>query len=86
MSNIKAMPTTGFANCNADVAKFLRKMADNVEVGSHGEIRQVALIMEAGSDVNTWVAGGPFDNARIVGLMSIATTRFIRDMGFGAEE
>lgn len=39
-----------------------------------------SLIMEAGSDANTWVAGGPCDNARIVGLMSIATARFIREM------
>lgn len=80
MCNIKAMPITGYANSNADVAKFLREMADNVEAGSHGEIRQVALIMESGGDANTWVAGGPCDNARIVGLMSIATARFIREM------
>ncbi|MNQ26404.1 hypothetical protein D3C85_396420 [compost metagenome] len=80
MSNLKAMPTTGFANCNADVAKFLREMADNVEAGQHGEIRQVALIIEASGDVNTWVAGGPCDNARIVGIMSVATARFMQEM------
>lgn len=80
MSNIRELPTTGYANSNADVAKFLREMADNVEAGSHGDIRQVALIMEAGADVNTWVAGGPCDNARIVGLMSIANFRFMQEM------
>lgn len=80
MSNIKAMPITGYANSNADVAKFLREMADNVEAGNHGDIRQVALVMESGGDANTWVAGGPCDNARIVGLMSIATARFILEM------
>jgi hypothetical protein len=80
MTNLKAMPTTGHANCNADVANFLREMARDVEAGAHGDIRQVALIMESGGSANTWVAGGPCDNARIVGLMSIATARFIRDM------
>jgi hypothetical protein len=80
MSNIKSMPTTGFANCNTDVANFLREMASNIEAGDHGDIRQVALIMEFDGEVNTWVAGGPFDNARIVGIMSIATARFIGDM------
>lgn len=80
MSNIKAMPTTGFANCNADVARFLREMADNVEGGEHGEIRQIALIMEFDGQVNTWVAGGPCDNARIVGIMSIAIARFMQEM------
>lgn len=80
MSNLKAMPTTGFANCNADVAKFLREMADNIEADQHGEIRQVALIIEFDGEVNTWVAGGPCDNARIVGIMSVATARFMREM------
>lgn len=78
MSNLKILPTTGHANSNEDVAKFLREMADNVEAGSHGDIRQVAVIIEAGGDVATWVAGGPCDNARIVGLMSIATARFMQ--------
>lgn len=80
MSNLKAMPTTGFANCNADVANFLREMAANIEADQHGDIRQVALIMEFDGEVNTWVAGGPCDNARIVGLMSIATARFISEI------
>lgn len=77
MSNLKAMPTTGHANCNEDVAKFLREMADEVEKDAHGKIRQMAVIIESGGDVGTWVAGGPCDNARIVGLLHIATSRFM---------
>lgn len=80
MTNLKAIPTTGFANCNADVANFLREMAANIDAGDHGEMRQIALIMEFDGEVNTWIAGGPCDNSRIAGLMSIATARFIRDM------
>lgn len=80
MSNLKSMPITGFANCNADVANFLREMADNIEAGGHGEIRQVALIMEFDGEVNTWVAGGPCDNARVVGIMSLAAARFMSEM------
>lgn len=78
MSNLKALPITGHANSNEDVAKFLRELADIVESADHDDIRQVAVIVEADGDVETWVAGGPWDNARIVGLMSIATARFMQ--------
>lgn len=77
MSNVKPMPTTGHANCNEDVAKFLREMADNVEAGSYGTIRQLVTSIEAEGNIETWVAGGPCDNARIIGLMNLATLRFM---------
>ena len=77
MSNIKRLPTTGHANCNEDVANFLREMADNVEAGSYGDIRQLVAIIESNGDLDTWVAGGPCDNARIAGLMQIAAMKFI---------
>lgn len=77
MSNIKRMPTTGHANCNEDVAKFLREMADNVESGAYGTIRQLMATIESGGEIETWVAGGPCDNARIVGLMNMAALKFI---------
>lgn len=78
MSNIAALPTTGHANCKEDVASFLREMADNVEKGEHGEIRQMLVILEAGGDVDTWISGGPCDNARILGLMHMAAWKFAK--------
>lgn len=77
MSNLKAMPTTGHANCNGDVAKFLREMADGVEAGNYGEIRQLVATIESGGELETWVAGGPCDYARIIGLMNLATVRYM---------
>ncbi len=76
MSNLAALPTTGHANCKEDVARFLREMADNVEVGNYGEIRQMMVTIEASGNLDTWVAGGPCDNARILGLMNMAALKF----------
>ena len=72
MTNLAALPTTGHANCDADVAKFLREMADNVEQGCYGPVRQIVVTMESGGQLETWVAGGPCDTARLVGLMYMA--------------
>lgn len=80
MSTLAALPTTGHANCNADLAKFLRELADMVDVGDVGDIRQLMVITEAAGKLETWVAGGPCDNARIVGLMEMAKIRFIDDI------
>lgn len=80
MSTLAALPITGHANCNADLAKFLREMADMVDAGSIGDIRQLMVITEAGGKLDTWVAGGPCDNARIVGLIEMAKIRFITDI------
>lgn len=77
MSAIVELPVTGHANCNEDVARFLRRMADNVEAGEYGQIRQLITIIESGGQLETWVAGGPCDNARIAGLMSMAQLKFI---------
>lgn len=76
MTTLAALPTTGYANCNEDVAKFLREMADGIEAGKYGQIRQLMTTIEAGGKVETWVAGGPCDNARIVGLLHIAAIEF----------
>lgn len=78
MSNLTLLPITGHTNSNEDVATFLRELADIVESSDHSAVRQVAVIVEAEEDVETWVAGGPWDNARIVGLMTIATARFMQ--------
>lgn len=79
MSNIAALPTTGHANCKEDVARFLREMADNVEVGNYGEIRQLMVTIEADGNLDTWVAGGPCDNARILGLLHMAAHKFVHN-------
>lgn len=80
MTKLAALPTTGHANCNADVARFLREMADMVDAGSIGDIRQLMVITEAAGKLDTWVAGGPCDNARVVGLIEMAKIRFIDEI------
>lgn len=80
MSTLAALPTTGYANCNADLAKFLRELADMIDAGDVGDVRQLMVITEAAGKLDTWVAGGPCDNARIVGLMEMAKIRFIDDI------
>lgn len=78
MSNIKALPITGFANCNGDVAVFLRELANTVEGNCLGDVRQALVVFEVDGELDTWVAGGPCDNARVVGLLSIAAQKFIK--------
>lgn len=77
MSNLKVLPTTGHANCNGDVAQFLRTMADGIEEGLYGEVRQLVATIEAAGEIDTWVAGGPCDYARIIGLMNLATVKYM---------
>lgn len=77
MSKLAALPTTGHANCNADVANFLRELADTVDAGGVGDVRQLMVITEAAGKLDTWVSGGPCDNARVVGLIEMAKIRFI---------
>lgn len=86
MSNLKELPVNGQVNSNDDVVKWLRAVANNIEKGEYGNISSALLTVEHNFvpgevfTVNTVVAGkSGLDNARCVGLLEIAKTKFIND-------
>lgn len=72
MSNLKEVPRTGYAVSNTDIAAYLHDLADNISRGDQGEVRQLVVVVEAAGELEIWVAGGPCDNARVVGLLTLA--------------
>ena len=86
MSNLKELPVNGQVNSNPDVIKWLRTLADNIEKGEFGNISSALLTVEhnfvpgEACTVNTVIAGkSGLDNARCVGLLEIAKTKFVND-------
>lgn len=77
MSKVREIPLTGYANSNADVSAYLRELARNIESGEQGEVRQCLIMVEVNHQVDTYVCGGPCDNARVVGLINLAISKFI---------
>lgn len=75
MPKVIALAPNGHANTDADVAAFLRKMADHIESGVRSNVRQLVMVLESGGELETWAVGGPCDNARLVGLLTIAAAR-----------
>lgn len=69
------------ANTNADVASFLRFVADSIEAGDYGEVRSLVAMVEykhdGVSDLHTIFTGRDCDNARAMGIMTIAQQRFM---------
>lgn len=71
------------ANTNADVAEYLRSVADGIEVGDFGQVRVVMTVIEfkhdGVSDMKTLFAGRECDNARALGILTHAQQRFMID-------
>jgi hypothetical protein len=70
---VVALPSTGLANDNAQVAAELRRFADEVEHGEWGDVDTTVLVIEADGAVQRQTFGKPCDRARVVGLLTWAT-------------
>lgn len=74
--NIVQLDKTGFAPSNDDIAAHLRDIADWVEGGSYGGLRNAVLILETDDgDLQRLTCGQPCDLARVVGMLMIAAQR-----------
>lgn len=79
MSNIRNMPINGHANSNDDVVIFLRALAANIEDGNSGDVNTVVILIEHAKKITTLASGsGGIDNARVMGLMGIAQSQYMR--------
>ena len=65
-----------------DIAARLHELADEIEEGSHGEVRSFAGVIEAGDEVML-IGYGDADPIRSHGLFGLAQS--IITGGFGAE-
>lgn len=65
-----------------DIAARLHELADEIEEGSHGEVRSFAGVIEAGDEVML-IGYGDADTIRSHGLFGLAQS--IITGGFGAE-
>lgn len=75
MTNVHALPASGFATTNEDVAKLMRELADRIELGEFGRVDTLVSIIEASGKLKRITYGGPCDRARVVGLLSMAIHR-----------
>lgn len=75
MSNVVELPRTGLCNSAADMAAELRALAGRIEAGELAVNNIVAVIELADGRLGRQVYGRPIDRARMVGLLSMATTR-----------
>lgn len=75
MSNVRSLPSSGFAIRNEDTAKLLRELADRIELGEFGHVDTLVSIIEADGKLVRITYGGPCDRARVVGLLSMAIHR-----------
>jgi hypothetical protein len=81
VAKIHELPNNGQINSNEDAVKFLRLMADGIENNEWGNIKTLLLVVEHNSKVHTLVAGGGgLDNARCVGLLTIANHQFVQQL------
>lgn len=85
MTNVHEMVPTGMANTNADVATFLRDVAERIEGGNYGDVRCVMTVIEfkhdGVSDMQTLFTGRECDNARALGILTHAQQRFMTQQG-----
>ena len=74
-ATVHALPQTGLAITNADVAANLRELAMLIEDGRYGQVESVVSVVEADGDVKRFTTGRPMDRARVVGLLTTAIHR-----------
>lgn len=80
MAEIVALPLNGYAPNNESVANSLRQMADQIENADWGDVKTVVMVIE-GEDgsLNRATIGQPCDICRVVGLLSMLSTRIAVD-------
>ena len=74
MSNLVELPRSGLCNSAADLAAELRALADEIEAGDLDATNLIAVVETSDGDLRRRVYGRPIDKARMVGLLSMATT------------
>lgn len=77
MTNVVELPRSGLCNSAADMAAELRALADEIEAGGLAASNLIAVIETPEGQLRRRVFGVPIDNARMIGLLHIATTRAI---------
>lgn len=84
-ATLHSLPSTGLAPSTPEIARLLRKLADDLEAeGQAGkDTDTVVLMIEPSAGQMTWcVYGKPLDNARLVGLIEYGKARIIaRSLG-----
>jgi hypothetical protein len=61
----------------ADIPNALRKMADDIEAGVHGEVDTIITVLDCGSGVELF-GWGLVDGLRCIGLLNLGAVKFSR--------
>lgn len=78
MSNVAYLiPNNSLCVDGEALADRLRAIADEIELGHHGAIERVCLVIEADGEVENLCIGRPTEAARLVGLLEWAKMRAI---------
>lgn len=79
--SVVELPSTGFANANADLAEWLHAYADSIAAHPH-TLRTIQLVIEGpnGNTLSHYSTGTvPLDRARAIGLLTITAARKATD-------
>ena len=76
MTNLTALPQTGYAPNNKAIAAHLRQLADWMELPDAAPVKNVVLVMEyCDGDLRRQTVGAPCDRARVIGLLTMAAVQ-----------
>jgi hypothetical protein len=75
MAELRALPNNGHAPDNEAIAKHMRELADWVQAGDMGELRNVFTVFETmDGQIFRRSCGHPCDRARMVVILTMAAT------------
>jgi len=87
-SNVHALPPSGLATNNSEVAAELRRLAKRIEDGEFGVVVNTATVIDGAPLMGCVTAGLPINRATLVGLLTMAIHRacwkdgaYIRQVG-----